>query len=205
MAPRVSPDGRQVAFSREMQGKVDLWLHDGAHASRVTFGNGSSVFPAWSPDGSRLAFESQVGPTPGFYQQLANGARAPEPLLLSDRAQYLSSWSPDGRYLLYFTFDPDTYPNVWVLPMTGDHKPFALLKTPFGKAWAQFSPDGRWLAYESGESGSNEVYVRRFIAPGDAADNTLRRQASGRCPRRAGFIRPGAQTARSFSTLIRQA
>ena len=37
-----------------------------------------------------------------------------------------------------------------------------VLKTPFDEAEAQFSPDGRWLAYQSNETGRNEIYVRPF-------------------------------------------
>jgi eukaryotic-like serine/threonine-protein kinase len=56
--------------------------------------------------------------------------------------------------------------------MTGTHKPFPFLQSSFSKVWGQFSPDGRWVAYESNESGRFEIYVRRFVKPGGAADST---------------------------------
>jgi eukaryotic-like serine/threonine-protein kinase len=170
-APRVSPDGRQVAFFRETQGKTDIWLHDDARASRVTL-SGSSTYPVWSPDGSRLAFESGVGTTAGFYQKPTNGAQAQESLLLSQKGQYVTSWSADGQYLLYFSLVSASAIDLWVLPMTGTRKPFPFLQSSFIKAWGQFSPDGRWVAYESNESGQYEIYVRRFVKPGDAAKST---------------------------------
>jgi eukaryotic-like serine/threonine-protein kinase len=172
-APRVSPDGRQVAFSRETQGKTDIWLQDEARASRMTFGSGASQFPVWSPDGSRLAFVSRAGSTYGFYQQPTNGSQAPESLLPSQDVQYPTSWSTDGRYLLYFSFDVGPNPDLWVLPMTGTRKPFPFLQSSFTKVWGQFSPDGRWVAYQSNESGQSEIYLRRFVVPGDAADSTV--------------------------------
>ncbi len=59
------------------------------------------------------------------------------------------------------------------LPLEGDEasgwkpgKPSVFLNTPFREASAAFSPDGRWLAYQSDESGANEVYVRPFPGPG---------------------------------------
>jgi Tol biopolymer transport system component len=171
VAPRVSPDGTQVAFSRETQGKMDLWLQDGARSSRVTFGSGNNIFPAWSPDGNQLAFLSATGPTQGFYLKLTNGAQAQEQLLLSSKIQFLSSWSPDGKYLLYFGFDPDTGADLRLLPITGDRKPISFLKTPATEVWGQFSPDGKWVAYQSTASGVNEVYVRRFFVPGGASDD----------------------------------
>jgi hypothetical protein len=62
-----------------------------------------------------------------------------------------------------------------VLPLEGDRKPWVFLKTNFGEKVGQFSPDGRWVAYESNESGRNEIYVRPFgapAAPGAAAQPT---------------------------------
>jgi Tol biopolymer transport system component len=171
-APRVSPDGRQVAFSRDTQGKPDIWLQDDARASRMTFGSGTSTFSVWSPEGLRLAFLSGDGTTFGLYQRPTNGAQAQESLLLSQKAQYPTSWSADGRYLLYFSFDPGPNPDLWVLQMTGTRKPFAFLQSSFTKVWGQFSPDGRWVAYESNESGRFEIYVRRFVVPGNVVDST---------------------------------
>jgi Tol biopolymer transport system component len=171
-APRVSPDGRQVAVSRETQGKTDIWLQDEARTSRVTFGGVTNGFPVWSPDGSRLAFISVSGSAFDFYQKPTNGAQAQELLLSSQTVQAPTSWSADGQYLLYFNIERSGA-DLWVLPMTGTRKPFAFLQSPFTKALGQFSPDGRWVAYQSNESGRYEIYVRRFVKPGDAADTTV--------------------------------
>jgi hypothetical protein len=53
-------------------------------------------------------------------------------------------------------------PKLWVLPLSGDRKPFPLLQTPFSESLGAFSPDGRWIAYVSDESGRPEVYVQTF-------------------------------------------
>ena len=55
---------------------------------------------------------------------------------------------------------------MWVLPLSGDKKPFPFLKTPFEEREGQFSPDGNWIAYQSNESGRFEIYVQPFPAPG---------------------------------------
>src|SRR5262249_14281473 len=56
--------------------------------------------------------------------------------------------------------------DLWILPMSGDHKPFPFLQTVFNEQQAQFSPDGKWIAYTSDESGAPEVYVQPFPASG---------------------------------------
>ena len=55
---------------------------------------------------------------------------------------------------------------MFVLPITGDRKPFPLPQTQFGEADGRISPDGRWVAYRSNESGRNEIYVAPFPGPG---------------------------------------
>ncbi len=56
--------------------------------------------------------------------------------------------------------------DLWVLPLSGDQKPFPFLQTEFIENNGQFSPDGRWIAYESDESRRREIYVAPFPGPG---------------------------------------
>lgn len=42
-----------------------------------------------------------------------------------------TSWSPDGRFLLYMRITPPTGADLWVVPMVGVQKPSAFLKTLF--------------------------------------------------------------------------
>ena len=77
-----------------------------------------------------------------------------------------TSWSRDGRFLLYGTTGSKTGADLWVLPLEGNRKPVLLLGTPFNEGLGSFSPDMRWIAYTSSESGRNEIYVRPFLASG---------------------------------------
>ena len=70
---------------------------------------------------------------------------------------------------MYFSINPVTGSDLWVLPMQGDGKPYVFLRTQFRDIYGAFSPDGRWVAYQSNESGRPEVYVRRFFVPGETA------------------------------------
>ena len=166
--PRVSPDGRRVVVSRRVQVNTDLWLLDGARTSRLTFDAASHQFPVWSPDGARIVFMSNRTGKFDLYQKLTSGAAVEERLVASDQTKVSTSWSADGRFLLYQSTDPQTNSDLWVVPMTGDRTPSVILKTPFVERWGAFSPDGRWVAYQSDESGRNEVYVRPFVPPGAA-------------------------------------
>jgi Tol biopolymer transport system component len=95
-----------------------------------------------------------------LYEKNADGTGEERLLLKSDEDKEPTSWSRDGRYLLYNSSAPAAH--IWVLPLEGERKPFPFLQTEFGEAQAVFSPDGRWIAYASVESGSPEVYIRPF-------------------------------------------
>jgi Tol biopolymer transport system component len=70
--------------------------------------------------------------------------------------------SEDGRWLLFTSQNLKTRADLWVLPLEGAHTPIPFLRTEFNEFDGHFSPDLQWVAYTSDESGSNEIYVRRF-------------------------------------------
>jgi eukaryotic-like serine/threonine-protein kinase len=157
----LSPDGEQVAIS---QGG-DLWLLDLSRGTntRFTFGNSQSAFPIWSPDGNRITFSStRHSVSCVLLQKSASGARTEELLLESRMILHSTSWSRDGRFLLYSALDPKTKGDIWVLPLEGARKPMRFLQTEFIEHEGRFSPDMRWIAYVSDESGIDEIYVRGF-------------------------------------------
>jgi eukaryotic-like serine/threonine-protein kinase len=185
--PRVAPEGRRVIIARVTAHEPNLWLLDGARMSRLTFGAHADMYPVWSPDGTRIMFASDRSGTLALYQKLVNGAVGDaQPLLSAGRVKVPgepTSWSPDGRFLLYNLDDPQTGAgDLWVVPMVGAHTPSVFLKTPFDEGWGVFSPDGRWVAYQSNESGRFEIYVRPFHPPGaqdsEAASGTMQWQVS---------------------------
>jgi hypothetical protein len=74
-------------------------------------------------------------------------------------------WSRNGRFLLFLRLNED---RLWLLPEKSNPKPSALLGASSRASNGRFFPDTRWIAYESDESGSDEVYVQAFeaAAPG---------------------------------------
>ncbi|MEO8308665.1 MAG: TIR domain-containing protein [Pseudomonadota bacterium] len=166
LGPSVARDGR-VAVSRTAQDKMDIWLSDGSRSSRITFDGAQNVYPVWSPDGERIVYASMAGTASAgaIYQKFTSGTGEAEQILSAGSVKFPSSWSADGRYLLFFIANPEAGVDTWIMPMTGDRKPSVLLKTPFFEVWPRFSPDGKWVAYQSDESGRFEIYVRSFVEP----------------------------------------
>jgi len=133
--------------------------------TRFTFEGTVNHNPTWSPDGKRIAFNSDKDVTTNIYSRLADGSGGLERLTNSPNANIPMSWSPDGQLLAFLETNPATGADIWILRL-GDRKLQPFLQTPFNESVPRFSPDGRWLAYISDESGRYEVYVQPFPGPG---------------------------------------
>ena len=163
----LSPDGKRAALYQPSD-QFDIWLFDLARGAktRFTFTPRFERYPIWSPDGSQIAYcaGNSNNTDIGIYRKASSGAGEQELLLKTGQINCPQDWSHDGKYLLYAVAERNKV-DLWVLPMTvkpSDAKPILYLTSQFNQLQARFSPDGRWVAYESNESGKNEVYVRPF-------------------------------------------
>jgi eukaryotic-like serine/threonine-protein kinase len=169
----LSPDGTRGVVLDNPNGPGDLWTLDFVRGlrTRLTFDVRTQLLygPAgvWSPDGSRIAFAAG-NLLDTLYEKASSGVGDVKELFKEpNRGHSPTSWSRDGRFLLYVaTNTPKTGDDVWVLPLQGDRKPTLLLGTAFNEWVARFLPDMRWIAYNSNETGRAEVYVRPFLAVG---------------------------------------
>jgi Tol biopolymer transport system component len=148
----------------------NLWVFDltrGVSNRITTNALGFLATPVWSPDGLQVVYGSNHGAGPyDLYQKAANGTGDERLLYKSDSSKFPTSWSRDGRYVLYQSDVPPGKPDFWVLPMEGERKPTLFLRAESSnQRRGQFSPDGNFVAYESDENGKFEVYVRAFPDP----------------------------------------
>jgi len=164
--PAISPDGRTVAIARldRQFGTDDIWLMDAERGSptRFTFHPGSDRAPVWAPQGERIAFASRRSEKADIYVKSTTGAAAEQLLLSLPRGVRPVDWSRDGRFLIFVQPGVDMHFDLWALPPYPGQTPFAVLETAATEQLGQLSPDGRWLAYDSNETGTYEVYVRPF-------------------------------------------
>ncbi|HUK12104.1 MAG TPA: protein kinase [Thermoanaerobaculaceae bacterium] len=169
---RLSPNGQTLAeIVQEPQTKnVDIWLVDLGRGvrTRFTFDPAADFSPVWSADGGRIAWVSNAKGHFDIYAKSASGAGDAEALVVSDADKYCTDWSRDGQFIAFTQLDPqgNNGADVWILPLGGDRKPRPFLATPFNEGNAVFSPDGRWMAYQSNESGRNEIYITPFPQAG---------------------------------------
>jgi Tol biopolymer transport system component len=142
----------------------DLWIFDLQRgvASRFTFSPGFETGMAPTPDGASLYFSTETGGRFALQRKTIGGSGDAEVLLESDSDLFPNSVSPDGARLSFTAAHTGSGYDIWILPLTEPGEPYALIQTPFSERGGTFSSDGRWLAYQSDESGREEVYVTSF-------------------------------------------
>jgi len=201
----ISPDGRSAvyALSRPRTGEAlggawtNLWLAplDGPAPRRLTWADAEDGSPAWSPDGSKLAFTSARGEkakTRIWILPLAGGEATP---LTGEKVSVEGfAWAPDGRSIAYIAMDPkseqrekdekagrdwtvvdrDLRPRrLWVVTVA-DGAARAVASAGDLSAWQMaWAPDSKsMVATLSATSGTDESYMskRVMVLPVDPPD-----------------------------------
>jgi serine/threonine-protein kinase len=163
LSPTLSPDARRLALTSA----GDIWVYELGRGSmmRLTFGGGYGN-PVWTADGRYIVFRAARG----TWWTRADGTGEAQPMTRSDYQQIPWSFSADGKRLAFQEGKSPGNGVLWTVLVESDRsglragKAEMFLEEPFSarRRRPMFSPDGRWLAYESNESGANEVYVQAF-------------------------------------------
>jgi Tol biopolymer transport system component len=173
--PRLAPDGKRVAVDIDdpQSSNTDIWLIESNHQVpyRLTFDPSQDEAPLWSHNGKSILWLSDRGGKNGFYMKASDGSGSEKSLIGLVRtdlsfASAPSDWSSDGRYFLYTDLQEGDALHLWVLPMSGDQRPYRFLPGTSADVQGQFSPDGHWVSYSSNESGRWQIYVAPFPGPG---------------------------------------
>jgi Tol biopolymer transport system component len=118
----------------------------------------NDIYALWSPDAKRIFFGSDRSGVFNVFEKPASGVGEERRVVQSTDDMTPYSLTRDGRFLFYRL----NVSNTGVLSLTGTPALRPLLQAGFTQNLAQVSPDGRWIAYQSNESGTYEVYVLRF-------------------------------------------
>ena len=164
----LSPDGKRLAIKVAGEGGDQIWIKelDRGPQSRITFDStGNDIRPRWLPDGRTVSYMSERGGRQAVYTRSADGTGTEELRLTADKPIWETVWSRDGKWLVVRTGgvagslgDRDVY----AMEIGVDTALRPLLVSAADERAIALSPDGRWLAYESNESGENQVFVRPF-------------------------------------------
>ena len=150
----------KIAFSSNRDGTFNLEIYtiepDGSEPTRLTTQSGSDAAPAWSADGTKLAFESSRDGNVEVYTMNANGS-AQTNVTQHTATDGLPVWSPDGTRLAFHTSRDFNF-EIYSIGADGTN-PVRLTNNPaseFGPAW---SPNGTRIAFVTLRHGAHEIYA----------------------------------------------
>jgi Tol biopolymer transport system component len=161
----LAPDASVAAVTRSTERDVNIWLIDinRGSPSRLT----SNVFaqtPRWSPRGDALAYAAiHDAPPMPVIRTLAGDEKR---LVRVLSATNITSWSPDGRWVVAHATDVKTLGDVWLYATDGQAAPRAILRSAFDEREAAVSPNGKLVAFLSNDTETQEVYIATFPEPG---------------------------------------
>ena len=169
---RLSRDGMRLAaaVTDPGPGAADIYVIDVASGAtkRLTTDPKWDQSPVWSPDGRSVIFRSNRELKNPLWMRGIDGGESERRLIVgADGSDLLpTDWSPDGRVVLVERSPPGGSRDLVSLAMPAGDRLEPWLATPFNEREARFSPDSRWVAYQSDESGADEIYIRAFSTPG---------------------------------------
>ncbi|HOW44772.1 MAG TPA: PDZ domain-containing protein [Candidatus Aminicenantes bacterium] len=152
----LSPSGKRAVF--DARGDLFTVPEKEGRTVNLTRSQGvREIFPAWSPDGSRIAYYSDASGEYEVYVMDANGAGAPRQLTRGSRGwRFPPKWSPDGRMLLFADRDQA----LRLLDVASGAVTVVDRARRHDLTDYDWSPDSRWLVYsKDGDSGQDAVWV----------------------------------------------
>jgi Tol biopolymer transport system component len=160
---QISPDGNMISMGLlKPTIDSDIYVYDilSKELLQRTSASGYESNPVWTADGSSIVYLAQsFGQSYIIVQSIEDNTKE-DTVFTHSNALYTRSLTKDGR--LFFTiYNSTTNYDIWSLNIIKPTEAEPFLVTTDTEERPMVSPDGKFLAYESDESGINELYVLR--------------------------------------------
>ena len=142
--PRISPDGKHIAFASNRSGFYEIWIcdSDGGNARQLTALRSYTGTPRWSPDGTRIAFDTRVNANADIYLVEVSSGEV-RPFTGGPSNNMLPNWSRDGKWI-YFASNRSGKDQLWKAPVAGGP---AVQITQGGATGGSETGDGRYVCF----------------------------------------------------------
>jgi TolB protein len=148
--PAWSPTGTVIAFQSDVSRTLHVVTPDGSAEHRLSTISGTTLWPDWAPDGSRIATAAANGGSTDIYVVSSDGGVVQD--ISRDPSVELSpSWSPDGNRLAWARAPADGQARAWVVVADLTLPRVVEIRVNADFAPPVWSPDGTRL-YSYGEA-----------------------------------------------------
>ena len=184
--PAWSPDGERIAFVSDRNGDVeirpwrnntDIYVMDaaGSGVEQVTSDplSRSAEHPAWSPDGSSIAFNKFDGEGFSGIFVLERSSREIRLVTDDDGLAWGPSWSPDGRWIAYVETVEYEESHVWKIPARGGEARQLTVGRFFRRGPPRWSPDGASIVLAREDRAEGVAYDLYVISAEGGAGEQL--------------------------------
>jgi hypothetical protein len=166
---RPSPDGERIAFVQEDAEGVDqifVMDLDGSDVRQLTSGKRAAMEPAWSSEGTQIAFSGETGGGRELFILGPSGRTRQLTTLLSRGEAWQPTWSPDDSTIAFVINATDPIVRIATIDVESGRMDASVIPVAFSPDWA---PNDDQLAYTAGPMGADRASVAN-------ADGSRRRE-----------------------------
>ncbi len=178
--PTFAKGGAKMAFSQAVNGAQELYTMrpDGSAKTRLTNNADTDDYPAFSPDGTKIAFKSNRGgdgvnqpsgdPDNEIWVMKAapeSATNIPVRLTNNDATDADPNWSPDGSKIVFASGRADSDGDIYIMNADGTGQK-RLTTSSSNDVTPEFSPNGRKIVFRSNRDGDQEIYTMNIDGTG---------------------------------------